>query len=267
MGACGHISLLIIAAARRDKLLYAIVAVGLLLVILIPVFSLFSMRQVQELSITIATSTLSFVLLVVTLLMGTSSIWRDIERKYTSSLFGLPLSRQSYLLGKYVGIAAIIAGIAIVLGVASLLAIKIAAAQYKSDLPLLWGSIVVAIGFDTIKYLMLLAFALLFSSVSTSFYFSFFSTLAIYMTGAASQEVYEYVSGSSGDKMAPFLQMLLKGLYYLLPNFSAFNLKVYAIYSLPLNMVGLGLTLLYYIVYTTIVLTLAVWAFSRRELS
>lgn len=262
-----HISLLIIKTAKRDKLLHAIAAVGLLLVFMVPIFSLFSMRQVQELSITIATSTLSFVLLAVTLLMGASSIWRDIERKYTFSLLGLPLSRQSYLLGKYFGIAVIITGIASSLGLISLGAIKLAAAQYKSDLPLLWGTIVVAIIFDTLKYLMLLSISLLFSAVSTSFYFPFFSTLSTYMAGTASQEVYEYINGSYGEKLSPALHLIANGLYYLIPNFSAFNLKVYAIYSLPLNPGGLAMTLLYFVVYTGMVLMLAAWAFSRRELT
>lgn len=267
MHICLHISLLVLKTAIRDKLLHAIATVGLFFVFMIPVLSLFSMRQVQELSVTIATSSLSFVLLVVTLLMGASSIWRDIERKYTHSLLGLPLSRQAYIWGKYLGIAAVISGIACVLGLASLGAVKIAASQYKAELPLLWGSIVTAILFDTLKYLMLLSIALLFSAISTSFYFPFFSTLSIYMAGVASQEVYEYISGSYGEKVNPLLRLLVKGMYYLVPNFSAFNLKVYAVYSLPLNLGGLVLTLLYFVVYTSIVLILTVWAFSRRELS
>lgn len=266
MHPCLHISSLILKTAKRDKLLHAIALVGLLLLLMVPVFSLFSMRQVQELSVTIATSALSMILLVVTLLTGSSSIWRDVERKYTSSLLGLPLSKQSYVLGKYLGIAAIVSVVALLLGAVSLVAIKIAASQYKSDLPLLWGTLVVAMGYDLLKYLLLLAFALLFSAVSTSFYFPFFSTLAVYMAGTASQEVYEYISGSYGEKIEPSVLFLLKGLYYLLPNFSAFNLKVYAIYSLPLSLGTLAFTMLYFVVYTLIILSLSVWSFSRREL-
>lgn len=266
MNPCLHISSLILKTAKRDKLLHAIALVGLFILLTIPVLSLFSMRQVQELSVTLASSALSMILLVVTLLTGASSIWRDVERKYTSSLLGLPLSRQSYVLGKYFGIAAVVFIVALLLGAVSLGAIKIAASQYKSDLPLLWGTLVVAMGYDLLKYLLLLAFALLFSTVSTSFYFPFFSTLAVYMAGTASQEVYEYLSGGYGEKIAPFVLILLKGLYYILPNFSAFNLKVYAIYSLPLNLGTLAFTMLYFIVYTAIILSLAVWSFSRREL-
>ena len=266
MHQCLHISILILKTAKRDKLLHAIALVGLLILFMVPVFSLFSIRQVQELSITIATSVLSMILLLVTLLTGASSIWRDVERKYISSLLGLPLSRQSYVLGKYFGIAAIISLVALLLGAVSLVAIRIAASQYVSDSPLLWGTLVIAIGYDLLKYLLLLAFALLFSTVSTSFYFPFFSTLAVYIVGTASQEVYEYLSGSYGEKIVPAALILLKGLYYTLPNFTAFNLKVYAIYSLPLNLDSLAFTMFYFVVYTAMILVLAVWSFSKREL-
>lgn len=266
MNSCLRIASLILKTAKRDKLLHAIAAVGLLLILLIPLFSLFSMRQVQELAVTIATSAFSFLLLMVTLLLGASSIWRDIERKYTHSLLGMPLSRNSFVLGKYLGCAAIISIIALLLGGVSLGAIKIAALQYKSDLPLLWDTIIASMLFDTLKYLLLLAIALFFSCVSTSYYFPFFSTVALYLAGTASQEVFEYINGGYGAKLTPVLRMFVKALYYLIPNLEAFNLKVYAIYSLPLNLPGLGLTLLYFVLYTGIVLTMSAWAFSRREL-
>lgn len=267
MRTCLLFSALIVKTAIRDKLLHAIAAVGLLLMVLIPMFSLFTMRQVQELAITIATSASSFILLIVTLLLGSTSVWRDIERKYTHSLLGMPLSRTCYLFGKYLGCAAVILGIALLLGGVSLIAIKIAAAQYKSDLPLLWGTIITAMVFDALKYLLLLSVALFFSALSTSYYFPFFVTIAIYMVGTASQEVYEYMNGSYAAKFSSFLHGIIKGLYYLLPNLQGFNLKVYAIYSLPLSLMGLCWTLLYFITYTGIVLMLSAWVFARRELS
>ncbi|WP_243371818.1 ABC transporter permease [Geotalea sp. SG265] len=263
---CFLFSDLIVKTAIRDKLLHAIAAVGVLLVVLIPLVSLFSMRQVQELAIAIATSASSFILLIVTLLLGSSSVWRDIERKYTHSLLGMPFSRTSYLLGKYIGSAAVVSGIALLLGGVSLIAIKIAAAQYKSDLPLLWGTVITAMFYDTLKNLLLLAVAFFFSALSTSYYFSFFVTIAIYMAGTATQDVYEYMSGSYGNNFSPSLHTITKALYFLLPNLQAFNLKVYAIYSLPLNLGGLCLTFLYFIIYTGIILMLSSWAFSRREL-
>jgi len=250
----------------RDRMLHALLASGILLFALVPSFSLFSMRQVQELSITLSLSAISFVLLVFTLLLGSSSIWRDIERKYTTSVLGLPVSRASYVVGKFAGIVLFLVACSILLGTISLAVIAFASGQYNSEIPLLWGNIIMAMAADLFKYILLTAVALLFSTISTSFYFPFFTTLGIYLAGSSSQEVMEFLASDSGHKISPLVRMVAKGLYYVLPNFSAFNFKIHAIYSLPLPLGGVLITIAYFLIYTTIVLSLSVWAFSRREL-
>lgn len=250
----------------RDRLLHALFAVCLLLFFLVPAFSMFSMRQVQELSITLTLSAISFFLLVFATILGAFSIWRDVERRYTTAVLGLPISRSSFVLGKFLGIAIFILLSAVVMGAISLVVIKVSAAQYKSDLPIHWLTIMLAIAADSLKYIMLVAIALLFSSLSTSFFFPFFATIAIFLAGSASQEVYEYISGEYGRTISPVAKSLVKGLYYVLPNFAAFNLKVQAIYALPLSYAGLGYTFVYFLTYTAIILSLAIWTFSRREL-
>lgn len=251
---------------QRDRILYAVVGVALLLLILVPAFSLFSMRQVQELAITLSLSAISFILLLLSALVGASSVWRDVERRYTTAVLGLPVSRATYILGKFCGMALLILAIAALLGGVSLIVIKIAAAQYASETPIHWLNIVTAISFSALKYILLAAVALLLSAISTSFFLPFFGTVAIYFAGSASQEVYEYVSGNLAKDMNPVSQLLIKGVYYLLPNFSAFDLKVQAIYGLQLSPGGLLVTFAYFVVYVSLLLALAVWIFSAREL-
>jgi len=251
---------------QRDRILYAFVGVALLMLILVPAFSLFSMRQVQELAITLSLSAISFILLLLSTLVGASSVWRDVERRYTTSVLGLPISRATYILGKFCGMALLILVIAILLGGVSLLVINIAAAQYPSDTPIHWLNIVLAIIFSSLKFILLAAVALLFSAFSTSFFLPFFGTVAIYFAGSASQEVYEYVSGNLATAINPASRALIKGVYYLLPNLSAFDLKVHAIYGLQLSAAGLGITLAYFLIYVFLLLSLTVWIFTRREL-
>ncbi len=233
---------------------------------LVPSFSSFSMRQVQELAITLSLSTISMVLLVMTLLLGSSSIWRDIERRHTASILTLPISRDSYLLAKFLSIAIFIVLAGVVLAAAAAVMISLAATQYPSDLPLAWGNIVLAIGADVLKYLLLSAVAVFFSAVSTSFYLPFFATLVVYLAGSASQEVFEYVSGQFAQQIDPAQVAVIKGVYYLLPNFSAFDFKVHAVYALQVSSQAFLFPLCYAIVYGGIVLGAAVWVFNRREL-
>jgi Cu-processing system permease protein len=252
--------------ALRDRLFHAVIGVALIMFLLVPALSIFSMRQVQELAITISLSSISLVLLVLATLLGTSSIWRDIERRYTASVLALPLSRTTYVLGKFCGIALFISMCAALMGIVASVVILIVSAHFPSDISVHWQNIWAAIIADILKYLLVAAMALFFSSLSTSFFLPFFGTIALYLAGSASQEVFEYISGEFGRTLPATAFFLIKGVYYVIPNFAAFNLKVQAIYGLPLPYNGLFLTLLYFMLYIAILLFLSVSIFSRRQI-
>lgn len=260
-----HLYLLNLKWVVRDRVLQALLGVALLLLVMVPAFSVLSMRQVQELSITLSLSFISFVLLVLATLLGASSIWRDIEKRYTAAVLTLPYSRSSYLLGKFFAIAACLAGCAVLFGLVAALAISFSSGLYPSTSPIRWLYIVNAIVFDAMKYILLAAIAILFSSFSTSFFLPIFGTISLLLAGNASQEVFEFVTKDSGAKLAKPLLYTAKGLYYLIPNFGAFNFKVAAIYPVPLQPEGVVYTFLYFLVYTGFVLAVSVQVFLRRE--
>ena len=151
-------------ASLRDRVLHSVVGVALFILLLVPILSSFSMRQVQELSITLALSASSMVLLVSSLLLGASTIWRDIERRYITSVLTLPISRSSYLLAKFVSCALFLILSGVVLAVASTVVIQISTLQYPSDVPIAWDNVVFAMMFDVLKYVLLVAIALTLSA-------------------------------------------------------------------------------------------------------
>jgi ABC-type transport system involved in multi-copper enzyme maturation permease subunit len=234
--------------------------------LLIPGIASLSMRQVTELSLTLSLSLISFIMLLLSVFLGGTSLWKDIERRYTNSVLGLPLTRGRYLMGKFAGTAFFTLFVALVLGVAACLVVSWTSTIYPPDRPVVWGNFVLCIFFEAMKYTLVIALAFLFSSVSTSFFLPVFGTIAIFLAGNVTQQVYEYLHSAAGMKLSPLIHLFAVGLYYILPNFSAFNLKVNAIYGIPLSSSGVLLTLVYFVVYTTIVLSLAVMVFSRREM-
>jgi ABC-type transport system involved in multi-copper enzyme maturation permease subunit len=254
-------------AILRDRVLYAVLAVAFLMLLLVPSMSTFSMRQVQELAISISLSASSFVLLIVSLLLGSSAIWKDVERRYLASVLTLPVSRVNYLLAKFISISLFLVACAVILGLVAAIVVMIAATQYPSDKPVTWSLFALALAGDTVKFILLSSIAILLSSVSTSFFLPFFGTIAIYLTGNASQEVYEFVSGQAGEALSATTLAVAKGAYYLLPNLAAFDFKVPAVYALDVSMVSILYPLGYSIVYIGLVLSLASWAFNRRQLS
>ncbi len=251
----------------RDRILQALAAVSLFLIMLVPAISAFSMRQTQELAVTLSLSFVSFTLLIFALSLGSTIVWRDIERRYTYTVLSLPLDRGGYVMAKFLAVALFLVVAAALVGSCSFIAIFISSFKYPSQIPVQWGMIMIAIFMDTLKYMLLAAIAILVTTVSTSFFMPFFTSIAIFMAGSASQEVFEFATSEAGTRVSGVVRLATRVIYYIIPNFSAFNFKLQAVYPIPFDPKQISYVTLYFLVYTALTLSAAVWIFSRRELT
>lgn len=121
----------------RDRVLRGI-AMSSLFFLLVPSVSSLSMRQVVELSITLSLSLISVMMLLLSVFLGGSSLWKDMERRYTFSVLGLPVSRTKYLLGKFIGTAAFLFLAALILGAAGAVVVKYVSVLYPPMRPVVW---------------------------------------------------------------------------------------------------------------------------------
>jgi ABC-type transport system involved in multi-copper enzyme maturation permease subunit len=249
----------------RDRVFQGII-ISACAFLLIPVVASLSMRQVTELSMTLTLSLISFILLLLAVFLGGTSLWKDIERRYTFSVLGLPLSRQKYMIGRFCGVALFVLLVAIALGVVAFAVVLYTTNIYPSERAIVWPNMAACILFDAFKYILLIAVAFLFSTVSTSFFLPIFGTIATFFAGGVIQQVYEFINSPAGKCLSPLVKKLATGLYYILPNFSSFDLKINAIYGLPIPLNGLLLTTAYFLVYVGLLLSLASAIFIRREM-
>jgi ABC-type transport system involved in multi-copper enzyme maturation permease subunit len=249
----------------RDRIFHGI-GLSATLFLLIPVVSSLSMRQGAELSVILSLSLLSFILLLLSVFLGGTTVWRDIDRRYTYSVLSLPVSRTSYLTGKFLGIAFCLFLITVLLGCLSVGTVWTTSLLSPPERPINWGYLSVAILFIYLKYTLLTACAFFFSTFSTSFFLPVFGTITTYIAGSAMQQVYDYVNGAGAADFSPFLTGVVTALYYLLPNLSAFDLHVSAVYGIPPQVGGILLTFAYFCVYTCIVMSVAALIFRKREI-
>lgn len=249
----------------RDRILQGVLLAALLF-LLIPAISNLSMRQVTELATTLGLSLSSFLLLLLSLFLGATMIGRDIERKYLMTSLSLPISRKAYFLSRYCGVASFLALIAVPVGGLVLVCVGIAIGEYTPQRPVVWEYIVLALVYDLMKALFLAAFAFFLSSLSTSTFLPLFGTVCMYLFGTASQEAYDYIHSPAAQDFSPFLKQAVGALYYIIPNLSAFDLKVHAIYGIPIQYSGILLSAAYWAIYMLITLTLGAAIFSRREM-
>lgn len=250
----------------RDRIFQGIMVLAVLL-LAVPIIASLSMRQMTELSITLSLSLISFIQLLLAVFLGATSIWKDIERRYTFSVLSLPLSRSGYVIGRFLAIAIFLFLTTLLLGAVACLVIEFSSGQYPQERPFVWEYIFAALLFDYMKYVLLAAVALFLSSLSTSFFLPIFGTISIFFAGSISQEVYDYLNSPMAGKMIPpLLKQCAQLIYYLLPNLGGFDLKVNAIYALPPSITGLSLTFGYFLIYTGILTAGAAAIFERREM-
>jgi ABC-type transport system involved in multi-copper enzyme maturation permease subunit len=250
----------------RDRIFQGIMAIAVLF-LGIPSAASLSMRQVTELSTTLSLSLISFILLLLSVFLGATSLWKDVERRYTFSVLSLPISRGAYLMGRFCGISLFLLLTSASLGVIACCVIKVASLGYPPSRPIAWDIIVTAIFFDALKYIILVAVAMLVSSISTSFFLPVFGTIAIFLSGTITQQVYDFIHSPTGGKaINPVLQKIAMIVYFVLPNLSGFDLKVNAIYSIPISPKGMALSMGYFFVYSAILVSAAALLFARREM-
>lgn len=249
----------------RDRVFQGIMVLSLLF-LLIPSAASLSMRQVTELALTLSLSLISFIFLLLAVFLGATSIWKDIERRYTYSVLSLPLRRSDYLLGRFFGITIFFALALLFLGLIACGVIAYSTTLYPQDRPLVWGYVLIALGFDLLRYLLVAAIALFFSSLSTSFFLPIFGTISLYWVGSFSQDVYDYLHSPTAATISPLVRQCANLFYYILPNFSAFDYKVNAIYALPPDNGGMLLTLGYFVIYIALLLSAAALILGKKEL-
>jgi hypothetical protein len=106
----------------------------------------------------------------------------------------------------------------------------------------------------------------LFSTVATSNFLPLALSVGLYFGGYSAEAVRYFIRSAAGQKeLGSAVKLFGNLVYWILPNFSAFDLKNQIIYGIALNAKELLLTQSYAVGYLGVLLVLAALAFSRRE--
>lgn len=256
---------LTISGVYRDRV-FILIAASIFLYLFVPIFSFLGMREIKETSITLSLTLNSFILLLLSILGGVSTIWRDIEKKYLYTLLSNPIGRVDYVLGRFFGFSFIMLVITLL---NFLMALIISFASYKlaQDVqPPSFFNLFFAFMFSFLKFIMIMAFCFLFSTFSTSFFMPFFMTVIIFLIGNASQGIYDFVVLSSYVDYPQIFKVAIKIVHFLLPNLSGFDFTIFAAYGIAVDVKTIFFTLLYFVFYTAILLTLSLVIFNKKDL-
>jgi ABC-type transport system involved in multi-copper enzyme maturation permease subunit len=250
----------------RDKVLYNLVVFAVGLIAISYLLAQLTAGQDVKIIKDLGLASISIFGLLIAVFIGIGLVWKEVERKSIYSLLSKPIRRYQLVLGKYAGLVltlavnvtvmtvAFYAVLAVIGWIADPTALK-AWPRPPADPGMLKA--IVLIGAE----LSLVTAIALFFSTFTSPFLSAVLTLGLWVIGHFNSDL----RNAEGVLTSPIARGIARGVYYVLPNFAAFDVKAQAVYGQPVALSYIGITVLYGLVYVAMVLTGAIMVFSRRD--
>ena len=258
----GVIALNTFRESIRDKILYNIVflAVALTLFsIVLGEWSVFDRAYVIK-STTLSVMSLSG--LLISIFVGISLVQKEIKGRTVLTLLSKPISRASFIVGKYFGLLAVV-----FVHLAILTCIYYLMLFFTNADPSL--NLLTAIYLIFCEMAVVIAVALLFSSFSSTVLSALF-TLGVYFAGHLSNELLEQVRfasrmGEMGDASSAVFERAAVIIHAVFPGLYRFNVTSYVVHGLSLPDMYLFWNSVYALGYVGVFLAIASWWFSRRD--
>lgn len=238
----------------RDRIFYLIGFFALLLGIALRLLPEISAGTHEKIFLDFGLGAIGILSVAVAIFIGTGLINKEIEKRTVLVLIPKPISRTEFIVGKHLGLCAVLAVlVAVMAGIyLGLLGVS------KIAFPL--GSISVSLIYLFLELVLLAAVAIVFG-VFTSSILATLLCFGIYLMGHVTRDLVELGKLSENESIEFFTQAL----YLVLPDLSRLNLRNEAVYGLLPSFSELLSHAAYGVFYTVLLLSIAILVFSRRE--
>jgi len=238
----------------RDKILYGIIVFGLLYIFFMLFLSDLVLKEPTMIK-AFGLTGIYFFNAIIALFLGTTSFFKDVDRKVVYFILSKPVSRAQFVLGKFFGLCMVLLLTSVILGVAYVGVVLFEQAGFD------WIG-VVAIAMQFLEMALFLAFAIFVSTFSSSLLSIVYTSGVFFLGHVVSQLVADAKSiGMGGIKLR-----LVEILYYIFPNLEKFDARDLAIHAVATPFLSFALALAYAAVYIILLLTAAVWIFDKKEI-
>ena len=240
----------------RDKVLYNLIVFALLLIAASILFGQISVGVEQIILVNLSLSAISVVGLVMAIFIGIGLVSKEIDQRTVHNVLSKPVRRWEFIIGKYCGLL-----LTLTVNTSIMTAGFYGALFYQKrslgpdDLAALE-----AVYLILLELALVTGIALLFSCLSTPVLSAVY-TFALFVIGSFLADMRDFGDQSS----APGVRTLSHALYYLLPNFSDFNVISHAAHGERLAPILLMATSLYALLYAAVLISGAVLIFEERE--
>jgi ABC-type transport system involved in multi-copper enzyme maturation permease subunit len=197
-----------------------------------------------------AISVLGFLIAV---LVGTGIVYREIEKRTIHTVLSKPVRRWQFILGKFLGLSAIVGLLVGGMTLVLIFANWVAAGSFEPQL-------LTAVLLTWMELTLLTALSILMSTLCSPILGAIF-TMLLYVIGHTSADLRELAIRFGS---AP-LKSLIGAVYYTIPNLEYLNVRSKVIHGVPVDVSYVAFACSYALLYAAVFLILAVLVFQRKE--
>jgi len=250
----------------RDRVLYNLVFFAILLMSSSYLLGQLTAGQDVKIIKDLGLGAIAVFGLFIAIFIGIGLVSKEVERRSIYSLLSKPISRPQFIAGKYAGlvltlavnVAVMTAALYLVLGYMTWME----TAEFKAgwDAPGVDPRLLKAVLLIFVELMIVTAIALFFSTFSTPL-LSAALTFGLYIAGHFNADLRNF-EGVVASRPAAWLA---RGLYHVLPDLSAFDVKTQVVHGLPVAAGYLLATSFYGAAYIAALLLASTFIFSRRD--
>ncbi|MGA7933382.1 MAG: ABC transporter permease subunit [Kovacikia sp.] len=238
----------------RDRVLYLVGLFAIFLGLCVRLLPEVAAGTQNKIILDIGLAAMTLLGLVIAVFVGTGLVNKEIEKRTVLVLIAKPISRAEFIVGKHVGLSAVLAVLVAVMTTFYLGILSLSQISYPT------GSFLVTSLYLLLQLSLITAVAIAFG-VFTSSLLATLLTFAVYFMGNFSRDLMTLGALSKN----PAVANLTKSIYLVLPDLARLDFKNQAVYG---QLPGVDLLLInagYWLLYVVVLLAIATVIFSIRE--
>jgi ABC-type transport system involved in multi-copper enzyme maturation permease subunit len=240
--------------AIRDRILYLFIGFAVVMVLSSKLFGMLTVGDEVKIIKDIGLASMRFFSMLIAVMMSMILVSREVDNRTVFNILAKPVRRWQFILGKYMGLVAIVAANLAVITLVLMATVVIAAAELD---PML----IFAAAMTMLEMLVLAAFATFFAVLTRPILGSLM-TFAVFVVGHMSADLWLLTRQLPGA----FARAVIAVVYYLLPNLERFNFNTEVVHDLPIPGAAVGWAVIYTFAFVAVVLFLATLRFRAKDL-
>jgi ABC-type transport system involved in multi-copper enzyme maturation permease subunit len=240
----------------RERVLYNLLVFAFLMIAAAILLGSISVGVEEIILVNLGLAAISVFGLLMAIFIGIGLVSKEIERRTVDNILSKPVSRTQFILGKYAGLLLTLLVNTTIMTAGFYLAL----AFEKKGLTLGDLSLLVAVYFILLQLAIVVGVAIFFSCISTPI-LSAVLTFSLFVIGNLSSDIRWF--GQQSQSL--WLEKATSALYYLLPNFSNFNVISQAAHGVRIPGILVAANTCYAFLYIAILVSGSVLIFEERE--